>query len=153
MRRSSAVCRGSWSPWSSKLALTHNEVKHRGDPLDLGLGRRGRERKRERALERPVGAGELPLRPVRREPVQRPRPDLRLDACRAERGERLVAAVELDDVRLPAVPVALGRTTASARACSSRSVYQPATRSRAASSSSSRASCGIPIAQRTSGSR
>ena len=67
------------------------------------------ERQRQRPLERRVGARERALLAVGRQPVQRVRADLRLDPLRAQPGERLVAAVEPDDVGLPAVPVALGR--------------------------------------------
>ena len=114
---------------------------------------RRRERQRERAREGAVGAGERRPGRGRREAVERVRPDLRLDPLGPQRSERLVAAVELDDVRLPAVAVALGggrreRRGARAAPCTSRR------RARApASSSSRRASCGIPIAQRRSGSR
>ena len=38
--------------------------------------------------------------------MQRVRPDLRLDAVRAQPRQSLVAAVEPDDVGLPAVPIA-----------------------------------------------
>ena len=40
--------------------------------------------------------------------MERPRADLRLDSGGAKRSERVVSALELDDVRLPAVAVALG---------------------------------------------
>ena len=40
--------------------------------------------------------------------MERPGADLGLDPLLAQPRERLIASVELDDVRLPAVPVALG---------------------------------------------
>ena len=64
------------------------------------------ERQGERALECPPRPGELALITVRGEELERVRPDLRLDPLRAKRRKRLVAAVEADDVRLPAVGVA-----------------------------------------------
>ena len=44
--------------------------------------------------------------------MERVGPDLHLDPLGPQRGQRLVAAVELDDVRLPAVAVALVGGTA-----------------------------------------
>src|SRR5919204_3657744 len=75
------------------------------DPLDLLLGRRRREGQGERALEGAIGARERPLLPVGLESVQRPGADLRLDPGAAQGCDRLVTAVDLDDVGLPAVPV------------------------------------------------
>src|SRR5918994_6007522 len=67
------------------------------------------EWQRQRALVRRVCAGERPLVAIRRESVQRVRADLRLDPLLAERAQRVVAPVELDDVRLPPVHVAFVR--------------------------------------------
>ena len=92
--------------------MTHKLVKGLGDPIELGLGEARVERQRQRALEGALGAREEPLVAVRREQVQRERADLRLDPLRAQRGEHLVAAVDLDDVRLPAVDVAVVRARA-----------------------------------------
>ena len=71
--------------------------------------------------------------------------------CGAERREHLVAPLDLDHVGLPAVDVALvrrGQRRPAGRA--RRSAYAAAMRVRAASSSSSRRSCGRPTAQRMS---
>ena len=65
------------------------------------------ERKRERALEGGVRSRERPLIGVRREAMERVRADLRLDALLPQAAQRLVAALELDDVCLPPVRVAL----------------------------------------------
>ena len=93
---------------ATRVALRES-CEHGDDTVDLVLGRRRRERQRERALERAVGSRERPLRGVRVEPVERPGADLRLDPLLAQPGQRLVAPVELDDVGLPAVPVPFGR--------------------------------------------
>src|SRR3954471_16563559 len=67
------------------------------------------ERERERSLEAGVGAREGALVAVGGEPVNGVRADLGLDPRLPQRVERAVARAELDDVRLPAVPVALLR--------------------------------------------
>ena len=79
----------------------------RADPVDLVLGHRPREGKRERPLERRVRARERSAIAVRGQAMDGVRADLRLDPLGAQACERLVAPVERDDVRLPAVPVAL----------------------------------------------
>src|SRR5437764_2207031 len=91
----------------SKLLLTYYLVKHVGHAIEVGLGQPGVERQRERPLVGRVGAGEGPLVRVRAQPVKGVRADLGFDPIGAQGLERLVAAVEPDDVRLPAVPVAL----------------------------------------------
>ncbi len=75
--------------------------------------------------------------------------DLRLDARGAQRGQRLVAAVELHDVGLPAVAVALvGRRERERQVGPSQlGVGLRAIRVRAARSSSSRPSGESPSAQ------
>src|SRR3954451_13331608 len=78
-----------------------------GDAVELGLREAAVQRERERPLEGPVGSGERALAGVRAEPVQRVGADLRLDPRLAQARERLVAAVELDYVRLQAVTVAV----------------------------------------------
>ena len=65
------------------------------------------ERQRERALEDARGARERALVAVGAELLQRVRADLRLDPLGAQLGEDAVAVVDLDDVGLPAVHVAL----------------------------------------------
>ena len=58
--------------------------------------------------------GKVPWSAYAPQPVQRVGPDLRLDPARPQRPEHLVAPVDLDHVRLPAVTVSLvgdGRTT------------------------------------------
>ena len=67
------------------------------------------ERERERPLVGGVGAGERPLVGVGAQPVECIRTDLGLDPGRPQVLERLVAAIEPDDVRLPAVAIALVR--------------------------------------------
>src|SRR5919109_1504821 len=94
----------------SKLSLTHMLCQDPADPIDLCLCRRRGERKRERPFEGAIRARERALGAVGLEPVQCPRADLRFDAFVTERLERPVAPVDLHDVRLPAVAVALGST-------------------------------------------
>ena len=91
-------------------AGTSREAGERpGHPVALVLGHRRRKRQRESPGERAIGAGERPLVAIGAEVMERVRPDLRLDPLGPECGERLVTTVELDDVRLPPVPVARGR--------------------------------------------
>src|SRR5262245_6966404 len=115
-RRSSAVCRVTvdmGSDYSLTKPVLSSMLGEAGEDgahaIDLVLARRRREGEGQRALERPVRPREGALRAVGAEPVDRPGPDLRLDPLLAKRIQRLVPAVELDDVRLPAVPVAVGR--------------------------------------------
>src|SRR5688572_11427315 len=61
----------------------------------------------ERSLEAGVGAREGALVAVGGETVDGVRPDLRLDALLAQGRERVVPAVQSDDVCLPPVRVAL----------------------------------------------
>ena len=101
----------------------------------------------------PICAGERPLQAVGLEPVQRPGVDLRLDARLTQRGECVVAAVELDYSYTCQPCLSPSAALGVSRKCSSRSVYQRATRSLAARSSSSHASCGMPMAQEESDNR
>src|SRR5918911_1876777 len=107
-RRSAALCLVAVA-MARRLVLTHYLVKHLGDAIEILLAEAGVKGQRERALVAAVGAGERPLVAVRAEPVQRVRPDLRLDSLLGQRLERLVAPVELHDVRLPPVAVSLLR--------------------------------------------
>src|SRR5690242_17085883 len=100
--RSSAVSR---TAMADKLVATHYLVKCFRHPVELALREPGVERQRERPLERRVRARERALVAVGAEPVERVRPDLALHARGAELGHDVVAVVELDDVRLPAVAV------------------------------------------------
>ena len=132
------------------LVTTHNLVKRGRDLVQVGLLEPRMEGQRKRPLERPVGAGELALVAVGAEPLERIRPDLRLDPLLPELREHLVAPVDLDDVGLPAVDVALVGARKQQREVARRSSYAAASRTRAARSSSSRRSCGMPTAQRMS---
>ena len=152
-RRSSAVFRVVRRATCRKL-VTHSQRcqaparRARAPPRSVAL-----ERQRERPLEGAVGARERALVTVRRRAAAARRCRSAPRSPARERGEHLVAAVELDDVGLPAVAIALvGRGQRDGR-CARRSAYPPATRSRAARSSSSRRSCGMPTAQRMSGRR
>src|SRR5438045_5766634 len=84
-----------------RLVMTHKLVKSLRDPILLGLGQPLVQGQGERTLERRVGARERALVAVGAEPVERVRADLALDALRAQVGHHLVAAVDLDHVRLP----------------------------------------------------
>src|SRR5262245_58314001 len=80
-----------------------------GNAIKVGLGEAGVERQREGPLVARLGAREVPLVAIRAQAVDGIRADLRLDPGFAERFQRPVAAVELHDVRLPAVAVSLLR--------------------------------------------
>src|SRR3954463_4407706 len=88
-----------------RLVMTHKLVKSLRDPVLLGLGEPLMQRQGERAFERGVGAREGALVAVRAEAVERIRADLALDPLCPEAGHPLVAASDLDHVRLPAVHV------------------------------------------------
>src|SRR5579864_6555217 len=91
------------------LVMTHKFVKCGRHPVEVARRQPAVQRQCERPLEGSVGAGERPLVAVRPELVQRIRADLAADALAAQAGHHLVAAVDLDDVGLPAVPVAVVR--------------------------------------------
>src|SRR5262249_10556131 len=90
-------CRGAPS---RKLALTYNRGQDRADAIDVSLGQPRMEREREGSGEAGVRGRERPLIVIGAKAVERVRADLRLDAIGPQRRERLVAAVELDDIRL-----------------------------------------------------
>src|SRR5712691_2822463 len=108
-RRSSAVLRSVVTITACKLLLTYDAVKGHADPVDLRLAEPVVQGKREGPLEAGLGTRERPLVAVRAEPMERVGADLRFDFPRAQRREHLVATVDLDDVRLPAVLVFLVR--------------------------------------------
>src|SRR5579862_5825478 len=105
-RRSSFVFR-SVTTISGKLVMTHKFVKSLGDPVELALRERRVERQRERPLVRSLGPREEALVAVGVEPVEGEGADLRLDPVCAQGGQHLVAVLDLDHVRLPAVDVAV----------------------------------------------
>src|SRR2546423_2796722 len=107
-RRSSALCLVVLAI-ANRLVATHYLVKHLADAADVLLRQARVERQGEGALVAAVGPRERALVAVGGQPVQRVGADLRLDSLLPQRLERLVPAVELDDVRLPAVPVSLLR--------------------------------------------
>src|SRR5438105_5585708 len=107
-RRTSALCRVVVA-MRAMLVVTHYLVKDGCHALDVALRDARVERQCERPLVATVGARERPLVAIRGEPVQRVGADLGLDPFLPERLERVVAPVELDDERLPAVAVALVR--------------------------------------------
>ena len=90
-----------------KLALTYNLRQDPADPLDVVVRQPRVEGQGERPGEAGIRVLERALVAVGAQAMEGVRSDLRLDSFAAERGERVVAAVELDDVRLPAVLVAL----------------------------------------------
>src|SRR5207248_1528684 len=77
------------------------------DSVEISLAQAGVEGQGERALVAAVGARERALVAVCREAVEGIRADLCLDRLLAQRLEGLVPPVELHNVRLPAVAVAL----------------------------------------------
>src|SRR5262249_33050586 len=107
-RRSSFVLRAVTTT-RIRLVTTHNLVKGLGDPVEVAVREARVERERERPLEHRRRAGEVALVPVGAEQVERIRADLCLDALGAELGEHTLAPLQLQDVRLPAVHVALVR--------------------------------------------
>src|SRR5207249_2334529 len=105
-RRSSALCLVALA-MATRLVATHYLVKHLGDTADVLLCQTRVERQREGALVAAVGSRERALVAIGGQPMQRVGADLRLDTLLPQRLERLVPAVELDDVRLPAVAVSV----------------------------------------------
>src|SRR5947208_4716267 len=107
-RRSSAVSLAvALASMRWKLALTYNARQDPADPIQVVVGEAGVQGERQRAGEAGLRTAERPLVVVSAEAVERVGADLGLDPVGPERGERLVPPVELDDVGLPAVLVAL----------------------------------------------
>src|SRR6266498_3892566 len=72
-----------------------------GNPVELRLGETVVEGQRQRPRVGGVGTGKGALVGVGGETVQRVSADLGLDPLLAERGQHVVATVDLDDVGLP----------------------------------------------------
>ena len=116
LRRSSAVCRALvviivvsiHSQEVSCQAGQANRVRAAATRSHSRLGHRRRERQRERPSERAIRAGERATVAIGRRDGAARRSRSAPRSPRPQSVQRLVAAVELDDVRLPAVPVALG---------------------------------------------
>src|SRR5262245_24879992 len=77
------------------LVMTHKFVKRLRDPVELALGQPRVERERQGVLVGMFGPGEEPLVAVGAEQRQGIGADLRLDPLRPERGEDVVAALDL----------------------------------------------------------
>src|SRR5438876_10054559 len=109
-RRSSAVSLAvAVASMRWKLALTYNARQDRADAVHVVVGQPGVQGQGERPGEAGVRVAEGTLVVVGAEAVERVGADLGLDPVAPERGQSLVPAVELDDVGLPAVLVALVR--------------------------------------------
>src|SRR5271154_2319583 len=96
-RRSSFVFR-SLTTMGVRLVTTHKLVKGLRHPVEIALREPGVEGQGKRAVEGMLGARErarVPVGPEERECVGA---DLRLDPLSAERGQDLVAALDLDYV-------------------------------------------------------
>src|SRR5712691_378263 len=108
-RRSSALFRSLWTTMGVMLVTTYKLVKCPCHLVEIALREPRGEREREGPLEGAIGARERALLAEGTEAVERVGADLRLDPLRSQRPEDLVAPLDLDDVGLPPVDVALVR--------------------------------------------